>query len=45
MGKNGALRKLTQDMIETAQALYTEMGNAEKLLEPFDQYLRMTGTQ
>ena len=40
-----SIRGLTPDMIETAQALYTEMGNAEKLLEPFDQYLRMTETQ
>jgi TPR repeat protein len=39
------IRGLTPDMIETAQALYTEMGSAEKLLEPFDQYLRITDTQ
>jgi hypothetical protein len=39
-----SIRGLTPDMIETAQALYTEMENAEKLLEPFDQYLRITQT-
>ncbi len=37
-----SIRGLTPDMIETAQALYTEMDNAENLLEPFDQYLRIT---
>ncbi len=40
-----SIRGLTPDMIETAQALYTEMGNAEKLLEPFDEYLRITETK
>jgi hypothetical protein len=40
-----SIRGLTPDMIETAQALYTEMSNAEKLLGPFDQYLRITETQ
>jgi TPR repeat protein len=35
-----SIRGLTPDMIETAQALYTEMGSAENVLVPFDQYLK-----
>ncbi len=39
------IRGLTPDMIETAQALYTEMGSAENVLVPFDQYLKKTQTK
>jgi TPR repeat protein len=39
-----SIRSLTSDKIETAQALYTEMSNAENLLEPLDRYLRITET-
>lgn len=40
-----SIRSLTSGQIETAQALYTEMSSAEKLLEPFDQYLKITEAQ
>jgi TPR repeat protein len=40
-----SIRGLTPDMIETAQALYTEMGSAENVLVPFDQYLKKTETK
>lgn len=40
-----SVRGLTPDMIKTAQALYTEMDNAEKLLMPFDQYLSITKSE
>jgi TPR repeat protein len=35
-----SIRGLTPDMIDAAQALYTEMGSAENVLVPFDQYLK-----
>jgi TPR repeat protein len=40
-----SIRSLTSAKIETAQALYTEMGSAENLLEPLDRYLRITETR
>jgi hypothetical protein len=36
------IRGLTPGMIDAAKTLFTEMGNAENLLVPFDQYLKKT---
>lgn len=40
-----AIRGLTPDMVAAAQALSDEMGTAENLLIPLDQYLKPTTTQ
>jgi TPR repeat protein len=38
------IRGLTPGMIDAAKTLFTELGNAENLLVPFDQYLKKTET-
>ena len=37
-----SIRGLTPDMIDAAKSLFTEMGSAENVLVPFDQYLKKT---
>ncbi len=39
------IRGLSSGMIDRARELFTEMGSAQNVLEPFDQYIKQTETK